>query len=154
MDSPKRRGSWNKWDRLERSRRYDRSYWRRFHNPGFEPTTLAGRFSRIDPSCRIDHAGVHFRPCPVPSPERLRGACAADVERRRLTPVCRGSKCRLHRFGWFSSHTTASQRRSHPFAIISVPTPDHVTRDSSRCIDQGRRQRCSVREGGSLLRPG
>jgi len=53
--------------------------------------------SRIDPSCSIDHAGVHFRP--VPSPERLRGACAADVERRRLTPVCRGSKCRLHRFG-------------------------------------------------------
>lgn len=36
----------------------------------------------------------------------------------------------------------------------TVPTPNHVTRDSSRCIDQGRRQRCSAWESGSLLRPG
>lgn len=110
--------------------------------------------SRIDPSCRIDHAGVHFRPCPVPSPERLRGACAADGVRRRLTPVCRGSKCRLHRFGWFSSHTTASQRRSHPFAV--VPCPPLIT---SREIRRGASTRVDVNgavpwEGGSLLRPG
>jgi len=105
-----------------------------FAIPDSNQLSLVG--SRIDPSCSIDHAGVHFRP--VPSPERLRGACAADVERCRLTPVCRGSKCRLHRFGWFSSHTTASQRRSHPFAVIPCPpliTSREIRRGASTRVD-------------------
>jgi len=148
MDSPKRRevGS-NKRDQLERSQKYG-VFAIRDSNQQLSPVG-----SRIDPSCRIDHAGVHFRPCPVPSPERLRGACATDAERRRLTPVCRGSKCRLHRFGWFSSHTTASQRRSHPFAVIPCPpliTSREIRRGASTRVDVN--VRC--REGGSSLRPG